>query len=64
MKVWYRQVKPIPYLFLKGDIGMIRLLIPDTEMEMQAMEFKRQFYENGEHTICGSYIINTTLYGR
>lgn len=22
---------------------MIRLLIPDTEMEMQAMEFKRQF---------------------
>ena len=43
---------------------MIRLLIPDTEMEMQAMEFKRQFYENGELTICGSYIINTTLYGR
>ena len=40
---------------------MIRLLIPDTEMELQAMEFKRQFSEDGEHTICGSYIKNTTL---
>lgn len=41
---------------------MIRLLVPDTEMELQAMEFKRQFYENGEHTICGSYKLDQERY--
>lgn len=38
------------------------LVFPCEEMEMKALEFKREFFENGEQTINGSYKLDMDRY--
>ena len=40
----------------------IKLVFPTTDMEPDAIEFKRKFYNNGEKTIFGSYKLDVDRY--